>query len=157
MISGSRRASGPQRQGGVGYLLLLFVLAVMGVTLAGTGEVWHTTSRRDKEAELLFIGQQFRLALASYRARSPEGTPTAPESVEELLEDRRYPMPVRHLRKAWCDPLTNEFDWEFIRVDGRIVALHSRVDEKPLRTAFEPRDAAFKRARSYRQWIFGAI
>ena len=54
-------------QGGFTYLGVLFAVALMGVLLAGLGEVWHTAVRRDKESELLFNGEQIRLALISYR------------------------------------------------------------------------------------------
>ena len=48
------------RQKGFTYLMTLFALAMMGLLLSGAGQVWHTTSTREKEADLLFIGNQFR-------------------------------------------------------------------------------------------------
>ncbi|PZO12632.1 MAG: hypothetical protein DCF26_18575 [Burkholderiales bacterium] len=65
MTSGeSRRVGAPGRQRGFGYLMVLFAIAAMGITLAGAGEVWRTAALREKEAQLLFVGHQFRLALA---------------------------------------------------------------------------------------------
>lgn len=156
MNNGEREGARRGRQRGFGYLMVLFSLAAMGLTLAGAGEVWHTAARRDKEAELLFVGQQFRLALASYRDRSPVGSPTAPATLDELLLDRRFPMPVRHLRRVWRDPLTNDTAWALVKAGDRIVGIHSRSMQQPLRTAFEPRDAAFAGKASYHQWVFEA-
>lgn len=136
--------------------MLLFAIAAMGLTLAGAGQVWHTTAKREKEAQLLFIGQQFRLALAAYRDQSPVGTPTAPASLDELLADPRFPVPRPHLRKRWRDPMTNDTDWVLVRQEGRIVAIHSRVDAQALRLVHGAPDAAFNGTNSYSEWVFTA-
>jgi hypothetical protein len=125
------------RQRGLGYLLVLFAVAAIGLSLAGSGEVLHTRSLREKETHLLFIGQQFRAALASYRDRSPAGAPSAPASLNDLLRDPRFAQPVHHLRRLWRDPTTNDTDWAVLVADGRIVGIHSRSDHKPLRTVFD--------------------
>jgi len=137
--------------------MVLFAMAAIGITLAGAGEVWHTAARREKEAQLLFVGHQFRLALASYRDRSPVGAPTAPATLDDLLRDDRFPTPVRHLRRLWRDPMTNATDWVLLKPGGRITAIHSRARGAPLRTAFEPRDAAFSGFASYDLWVFEAL
>lgn len=146
----------PRGQRGAGYLLLLFAMAAMGLLLASAGEVWHTSAQREREAQLLFVGHQFRLALASYREHSPQGLPTAPATLDELLTDRRHPVPKTHLRRLWRDPVTNQADWALVRHDGRIVAVHSRSERAPLRTAFTGPDAAFVGLGSYAQWHFSA-
>ena len=51
------------RQAGFTYLTVLFVVAFMGIGLAVTGEVWRTTVLRAREAELLWVGNQYRLAI----------------------------------------------------------------------------------------------
>lgn len=145
-----------RREGGFGYLMLLFAVAAMGLTLAGAGQVWHTTALREKETQLLFIGQQFRQALASYRDRSPVGTPTAPATLDDLLADKRFPVPVPHLRRLWRDPMTNETDWVLMRADGRIVGIHSRSEREPLRSFFKGANTAFAGLGSYAQWVFNA-
>lgn len=38
----------------------------MGIALAVTGEVWHIALKREKEHELLFVGDQLRRAINSY-------------------------------------------------------------------------------------------
>lgn len=144
------------RQRGFGYLMVLFAVAAIGIGLASTGQVWSASAQREREAQLLFVGQQFRLALASYRDLSPPGTPTAPGTLAELLEDRRFPMPVRHLRRLWRDPMTDSTDWALVVAGGRIVGVHSRDEREPLRTAFALRDAELAGASAYALWVFRA-
>jgi type II secretory pathway pseudopilin PulG len=120
-------------QQGFAYLFLLFALAVLGLLLAAFGQNWTTTTQREREAELLFIGKQFSAALASYHTRSPQGTPTAPATLEELLEDKRFPFPVRHLRQIFRDPMTGERDWEVKVVDGRIIGVRSHSQKATIR------------------------
>lgn len=153
-----RAAPGARARGqeGFGYLMVLFAIAAIGIGLATTGEVWSASAQRERETQLLFVGQQFRLALASYRDRSPPGAPTAPTTLAELLEDRRFPTPVRHLRRLWRDPMTDSTDWGLVIAAGRIVAVHSRDEREPLRTAFSKRDAELAGLGTYSQWVFRA-
>lgn len=144
------------RQDGFGYLMVLFAIAAMGITLASAGEVWRTTSQREKEAQLLFVGQQFRLALASYRDRSPDGSPNTPASLDDLLQDKRFPTPVPHLRRLWRDPMTNSTDWVLVKPGGRITGIHTRHSGEPLRNAHEPQDASLSGTTAYSQWVFEA-
>jgi type II secretory pathway pseudopilin PulG len=120
-------------QRGFGYLLLLFALALSGAALAHLGQAWSHAAQRERETELLFIGREFSEALASYRDRTPAGQPAAPGSFEELLEDKRFPHPVRHLRRLYRDPVAREAEWGTVRLQGRIVAVHSLSRGRPLR------------------------
>src|SRR5438093_8240525 len=58
------------RQGGFTYIGLLIAIALMGLGLAAYGELYSHAAQRDKEAELLFVGTQFRDAIASYYNKS---------------------------------------------------------------------------------------
>jgi type II secretory pathway pseudopilin PulG len=59
--TGSRLRGRTQR--GFTLLGLLFLLAGMGVAMAALGTMWHTASQRDKERDLLFVGDQYRQAI----------------------------------------------------------------------------------------------
>jgi type II secretory pathway pseudopilin PulG len=155
MRSGDAQTRPAGRQRGFAYLLVLFVLAGMGLLLAGAGEVWHAAAQRDKEAELLFIGNQFRRALASYRLSTPAGGNPYPATLEDLVEDRRFPMPRRHLRRLYKDPLDSTRAWGVVKANDRIVAVHSTLHVAALRTAFQRRDAAFTGRLHYDEWVFG--
>lgn len=140
---------------GFGYLLTLFALAALGFLLAGAGQVWHTAAQREKEAELLFVGNQFRQALASYHERTPGAAKQYPEKLEDLLEDKRFPAPRRHLRKLYRDPMTGSAEWGLVKSGGRIVGVHSLSAGKPVRTNFSGLYAPFAGAERYDQWVFG--
>ena len=82
-------------QRGFTYVGLLLAVALAGVALAAAGTLWSTTAKRDKELELLFVGDQYRRAIGSYY----EGTPGAkryPQRLEDLLEDKRLAVTRRH-------------------------------------------------------------
>lgn len=79
--------------------------------MAGAAQVWQVKSQRDKEAELLYVGEQFRQAIMSYYNT---GTKQYPETLENLLEDKRLPAIKRHLRKIYKDPITNTADWAIV-------------------------------------------
>ena len=71
------------RQAGFTYLTVMFVVAILLGGLAIVGEIWETSARREKEAELLFIGNQYRRAIGLYYL----ATPGAPRRTREKLED----------------------------------------------------------------------
>ena len=143
--------------GGFTFIGLLIAIAVLGIALAGTGVVWHLEARRDKEQELLFAGEQIRAAIDRYRDASPGAEKQYPERLEDLLQDRRFPMPVRHLRRLYRDPMSAEGAWGLIREQGRIIGVVSEAEGRPLKVAgFSPTQKEFEGAGSYAGWRFVA-
>lgn len=141
-------------QRGFTYIGLLLVVAIMGVTLAAAGELWSTASKREKEAQLLFAGDEFRRAIGSYYESSP-GVKQFPQQLEDLLEDRRFPMVRRHLRKVYVDPITNATSWGLVKQGDRILGVHSVSTDKPLKIAnFKREDEGFSDSRTYADWRF---
>jgi type II secretory pathway pseudopilin PulG len=142
---------------GFTYLALLLTLAILTASLAAASGVWEVAQRRDKEAELLFVGSEFRRALASYAASAPPGsTQQYPNSLEDLLKDQRFPNVKRHLRKVFVDPMTNSLEWGLQRnAEGGIVGIFSRSEQEPLKkTNFRPADQAFEDKKKYTEWVF---
>jgi len=142
---------------GFTYIGLLIFIALMGIGLALVGQVWHTAMQREKEKELLFVGDQFRTAIIKYYEGSPGGIQKFPNSLQELLEDRRYPTTKRHLRKIYRDPMTGEARWGLVESPtGGIKGVHSLSKSAPRKIAgFRDRDEAFADATSYVDWKFG--
>ncbi len=93
-------------QRGFTYLVLLFMVAIMGAVLAATAMVWHTLAQRDKEQELLYAGDAFRRAIGLYYERTPGAAKQYPKKLDDLLEDKRQVSLARYLRKIYVDPLT---------------------------------------------------
>lgn len=142
------------KQHGFGYILVLFAIAALGLLTAGAGQVWHTTAQREKEADLLFIGNQFRQAIRSYHDSTPGETKQYPATLQDLLEDNRFPMPRRHLRQLYRDPMTGSTAWGLVKAGDRIIGVRSLSDSKPFKQVFDRRDEALSGKLHYNEWIF---
>lgn len=154
-----RMRSGRAKQGGYTYLVVLFAIAALGLGAAQTGVVWQQAAQREREIELLRRGSDIARAIGSYHVKSPAGSPAWPQSLDDLLEDRRFPMPVRHLRRVWHDPFTGEPDWVLLWANGGIVGLHSRSSARPIRIHDLPPElgSGAERAASHAEWVFRPV
>jgi type II secretory pathway pseudopilin PulG len=144
----------PQR--GFTYIWLLLAIALTTVGLAAVAEVASTAIRRDKEAELLFVGNQYVRAIALYNASTPSGAQQYPQRLEDLLADKRFPNVRRYLRRVYPDPMTGSAEWGLIRgPNGGITGVQSRSTAQPLKKANFPKEyEAFAGAATYRDWVF---
>jgi type II secretory pathway pseudopilin PulG len=149
------RALTPISQQGFTYMAMLAAVAVSGLMLTAVGEIYSRTAQREKEQELLFVGQQFRNAIQNYYERSP-GAPRFPDSLEELLKDKRFPNAVRHLRRVYTDPMTGKAEWGFVTSpEGQIMGVHSLSTAEPLKKGnFSEQNEALKDKRKYTEWKF---
>ncbi len=147
------------RQEGFTYLGLLAFVAIMGVGLLAVGEVWQTAQRREKERELLFIGDQFRRAIGQYYEHPAGGASRYPATLEDLLKDPRYPSTQRYLRKIYRDPIAGSTEWGVIRKpDGGIYGVYSLSEVEPLKHAnFSLADKDFEGKAKYADWIFAYV
>lgn len=141
---------------GFAYLGLVVAVAVMGIALAAAGEAWQAAARRDKEQELLFVGNQIRMALAQYYLQAPPQAARHPMSLDDLLRDPRTPGTRRYLRRLYLDPMTGKAEWGLVRgADGAIYGVHSLSPARPLKRAgFSRADQNFAQAASYADWVF---
>ena len=137
---------------GFTYLALLLIIVTMGAVLGATAEVWHTAVQREKERELLFVGNQFRQAIMLYYADHAK----YPHNLEDLLKDSQYAATKRYLRKIYRDPMTGGKDWGVVRMaDGGIAGVHSLSDKTPIKIAgFGMIGGSFDDAAKYSQWVF---
>lgn len=140
---------------GFTYIGLLIFIALMGIALAGTGVIWHTETRREKERELLFVGDQFRRAIGLYYERSI-GAKQFPKALTDLLLDRRYPNTQRYLRRIYADPVGGTLEWGLVTgPEGRIVGVHSLSEAEPLKRAgFPLKYEEFEGKARYSEWRF---
>lgn len=144
------------RQGGFTYIGLLIMVAIIAAGATASLGAGYSLQRRDVEAELLAIGQEFRAALQGYADATPVGQPTAPKELAELLRDPRHPGVRRHLRRLYPDPLTGRGEWGLVRdTAGRIEGIHSLSDTPTIRQAsFPPGMEVFEKARRHAEWVF---
>lgn len=153
--TGVRMRSGEHADAQTGFALiaLLLVVAVSGLALAAAAQVWSTTSRRDKEEDLLRIGSEFRQAIRGYAASSP-AVEQYPLRLEDLLLDPRFPFVKRHLRRIYADPLTGKSEWGLVKMGEAIIGVYSLAEGKPLKSALDPTLGIADQAQSYRDWVF---
>lgn len=139
----------------LGVLVLLAVLAALG---AEVGMRWADERQRDDEEELLFVGEQYRAAIESYWRSSPGGVRQFPTRLEDLLADNRFPVPKRHLRKLYRDPVAPDRPWAEIRLGSAIVGVRSQSDAEPFRrSGFTLRQSRFAEAQRHADWQFTAV
>src|SRR5688572_5364856 len=90
-----RRAAGER-----GYLMvaLLVAMSVMAILMGAALPAYHTMARREKEAELVFRGEQYARAIGLWQQKF--ANQPAP-SIDVLVEQR-------FLRKKYKDPITDD-------------------------------------------------
>ena len=105
---------------GFTYIGVLAILAVMMIAIGAVVQIWHTQMQRENEQELLFVGNEFRDAIARYSQESGKGFPT---SLQALLGgDGDTKLNKRYLRKMYRDPFTGATTWGLVLgVDNQIV------------------------------------
>ena len=145
-----------ERQRGFTYLIMLFFVALTAAGLAALGQSWSNAAEREREAELVFRGNEIARAIASYVAASPD--PVAqqfPRTLDDLLVDQRGPKTHHHLRRLYLDPFTNAADWELVPAgegSDRFNAIRSRSPH-PLLRVYKDDGSSVKRAQD---WMFSA-
>lgn len=150
------RSRAPQR--GFTYLGVMFLVFFIGIGLSKAGTAWRTEVQREKERELLFVGEQFRQAIASYYENAPAGAKQYPPSLEALLHDPRFPQARRHLRRIYPDPVTGSAEWGLVKEKGRIVGVYSKSETRPLRKVFADENRqGFADAETYAGWVFAYL
>ncbi len=144
-----------RQQQGFTYIGILIVVAMMGTALAGLGQYWGQIGKREREQELLFVGNQFRTALELYYRHSP-GTDRYPQVLTDLLKDPRVPDTQRYLRRLYPDPITGKAEWGLLKgTDGGIVGVYSLSEHEPLKKhGFTLANRSFEGSEKYSDWVF---
>ena len=131
MANGERARRGA---GGFTYVGLLVLVVLIGVMLAAAGEVASTAARREKEIQLLWVGHEYRAAIARYFNH----TRRHPRSLEDLLgSGPDAPLQFRCIRRLYPDPMTDAVDWVILEAPGGggILGVASSSRRAPLKTA----------------------
>ena len=117
------------KQTGLAYLAVLFLVAAIAVSMAVVTQNQDTQLKREKEQDWLYVGKQYQRAIASYYQLSPNGLKALPNSVDDLLTDKRFVAPVHHLRKAYLDPLTNQHWVQLFNEDNQLTGVVSTLPQ----------------------------
>jgi type II secretory pathway pseudopilin PulG len=144
------------RARGFTYLGVLYLVAILGVLLAVAGQAWQTQAMREREEELLFVGDQYKKAIARYHAA---GGGRYPRELAELLKDPRRVDNQRYLRKLYPDPVTGKNEWGLVKsADGGIAGVYSLSEETPFKTAgFKLEYVGFEGRGKYSEWQFAHL
>lgn len=119
-----------------GYLMLAWLAAAALASAAASMLVtrWADELRREREQELLAVGDEIAGAIRAYALASAGSEMKHPPELSDLLEDRRAFGTLRHLRRIMPDPVTRSTRWGLVRAaDGGIAGVFSRSDEPPMR------------------------
>ncbi len=84
---------------GYAMVVLLISVSIMTVMMSAAMPVWKQTAQREKEAELVFRGEQYARAIGLFQRKNGPGT--LPPSIDVLVQQR-------YLRKKYKDPITND-------------------------------------------------
>ena len=88
---------------------LLVSLSVMGLLMSMALPVWSQQARREREAELIFRGEQYARAIALYQRRQPGAFPA---DLDTLVEGR-------YLRRKYGDPMRGDAEFRVLRQTDR--------------------------------------
>jgi type II secretory pathway pseudopilin PulG len=140
------------RETGFTYLGILAAVVLMGLLLTAATRVWTLTEQRERETQLLYVGDTMRIAIANYYAHGHR----YPNNLEDLLIDKRFPVPMRYLRRLYLDPITNATDWQVVPApEGGIKGVYSPSKLTPIkRKNFSEIDRGFTDADCYCDWQF---
>ncbi len=94
-----------RREGGYTLVAFVVTLAVMSIMMGVAVQVISFQARREKEAELIFRGQQYVEAIRLYKMKYGR----YPNSLKEIWEAK-----PRVIRKKWKDPITDSWYWGIV-------------------------------------------
>ncbi len=128
----TRVRRGAQR--GFTYVAVLAILVLLGVALAAIGTRWADRVQREREQELLRVGQLYAQAILAYHRGSPGSDKKWPKSIEDLELDPRMLSTVRYLRAPYTDPMVPGQPLALVReADDTIHGVYSTSTAAPFR------------------------
>jgi type II secretory pathway pseudopilin PulG len=139
---------------GVTYLMLMFVIVLIGIATTAAAKQWKAIVQREREADLLAKGIEIQNALALYSATIKAGRVMPGEVYPQALADlTRLPKPF--LRKVYLDPMESG-EWEYLRAPtGGIMGVRSKSRARPFRQRDFPLAVRhFEGRATYRDWVF---
>ncbi|MET3109171.1 type II secretory pathway pseudopilin PulG [Oxalobacteraceae bacterium GrIS 2.11] len=143
-------------EAGFTYLTALFLVAILSLLTLTTVETWKTIEQREKEKELLFVGEQYRHAIGLYYELSPGSVKKYPATVNDLLQDKRATRLIRPLRQLFLDPMNSSPQWGIVEAPGGgIMGVFSLSTATPIKQdGFTAEEADFTGQAQYQGWKF---
>src|SRR5215813_5825348 len=89
-------------QHGYAMVALIVAMSIMAIAMTVAMPTWRQMAQREKEAELVFRGQQYARAIGLFQKKSGPGV--LPPNIDALVDGH-------YLRKKYKDPITGgDFD-----------------------------------------------
>lgn len=145
---------GARAQRGFTYFGVLIAVVLIGLSLTVVGTVARTEMQREREAQLLWVGNQYRLALTDYYQHNGG---QLPQTLQDLVANKAdTTLPHRYIRTLYPDPMTGLPNWNLLVLPGGgIYGVSSSSTQAPLKLKnFRDRDAGFEDATCYKNWQF---
>jgi type II secretory pathway pseudopilin PulG len=104
----------PRSEAGFTLVMVLVIVAVMAIAMGAAVQTVTFQAQREKEAELVFRGEQYVEAIRTFKARFGR----FPVTLKEMWEAK-----PRVMRKRWKDPMTGSEVWGIVHLgeDGQQV------------------------------------
>ena len=137
------------------YLVLMFLIVIMAISVTVVAKQWKTVVQREKEADLLWRGIEIQTAIQFYSDAKKLGRVIPGEVYPLTLEELTTP-PKPFLRRAYKDPITGG-DWQYIRQPstGGIIGVKSASTLTPIKQhQFPAAVAHFEGFDKYNAWVF---
>lgn len=145
-----------ERSHGFTLLAVLAACVLLALATQGVMFVLSQQAQRERETQLLRIGNEFVSAIGTYYESSPGSAKRFPVTLEELVEDHRFVGIKRHLRRIYTDPVTGSTNWGLVtNAEGGIEGIYSTSDAAPVRSrALEGGVLPVPVATKYSDWKF---
>jgi type II secretory pathway pseudopilin PulG len=125
-----------QREGGFTLLMVVFLVAIMSITALAVAPNLLTEGRREKEADMIWRGEQYQRAILLYFRKFGK----YPSKIEDLTKQTNG---VRFLRQAYTDPMNkDDGSWRFIYVGPNGQLIGSLRPTTLLQNALSPQGMA---------------
>jgi type II secretory pathway pseudopilin PulG len=143
-------------EAGFTYVVALFLVAMLALLSLTAVESWKTAEQRQKERQLLFVGEQYRHAIQLYYDLSPGSVKKYPATLNDLLQDKRATRLIRPLRQLFLDPMNSAPQWGLVDAPGGgIMGVYSLSTAIPIKQdGFTEEEADFTGQKQYQDWKF---
>jgi len=126
----------PRREAGYTLLMVVFMVAIMSITALAVTPNLLTEGRREKEADMIWRGEQYQRAILLYFRKFGK----YPTKIDDLTKQTNG---VRFLRQAYTDPMNKEDgSWRFIYVGPNGQLIGSLRPTTLLQNALSPQGTA---------------
>jgi type II secretory pathway pseudopilin PulG len=113
---------GQGNQRGYAMAALLVGIGVMMLLMSVAMPVWRTQAQREKEAELVFRGEQIARGINLYTRKMGGGN--FPPNIDVLVQGR-------FLRKKYKDPMTESGEWDLILAGAGVPGQGGSPQQQP--------------------------